>query len=145
METILKKISDLLGLLIMSFGFNDAKTKYQTITITKANLTQAGRYTDAEELDTDYEYCDGIQVKELGNGGINYYSIGIEDKNNTYHSITHKDDFITSTSVDPDRRYKKIYIPVISGQKIEIKTEFESNLAAELKYQVIFRLRKNKK
>ena len=121
------------------------KTKYQTITVTKANGTGAGRYTDAEQLDTDFDYCDGIQVKEIGDGGIPLYSIGIEDKNQTYHSIAHKDDFISSTSVEPDKRYKGIFIPVISGQKIEVKTEFEANLVAELKYQIIFRLRKKDK
>lgn len=118
------------------------KTKYQTITVTKANATVLGRYTNAEQLDTNFDYCDGIQIKELSNGGVPYYSVGLEDKNNTYHSITHKDDYIASTSVEPDKRYKTIHIPVVSGEKIEIKTEFDANLAAELRYQIIFRLRK---
>ncbi|MEK9157695.1 MAG: hypothetical protein AAB638_00745 [Patescibacteria group bacterium] len=147
MESFLKKIIEHLSALVTilkdQFGKEVRyKTKYQTITVTKANLTVAGRYTDSQELDTNFEFADGVQVIELGTGGIAFYSIGIEDKNNTYHTITHKKDWQAGSDTPINDRYKDIFIQVVRGEKLDIKTEFANNLAAELSYQIIFRLRK---
>ena len=119
------------------------KTKYQTVVITKANLTVDGRYTDSVDLDTEFEECDGVQIFPIGTGGIPLYSVGIEDKNNTY-SIVNKESYVASSSVPPNMRHKEISIPIIAGQKVEIKTEFDTALTAELKYHIEFRLRKGK-
>lgn len=118
------------------------KTKYQTIEITKANLTAAGRYTDSPQLDDNYDVCDGVQAIELGAGGITYYSIGIEDKRDVYSPIVHKNDYIATTAVPINHRYKDILIPIVRGEKTDVKTEIPVVLAAELKYLLIFRLRK---
>ncbi len=145
MEKIVIALLAVLQSMAEWFGMSNQKTKYQTFTVTKANATPAGRYTDSVELDTEFEVCDGVQVKELGAGGVTFYNIGLEDKNNTYQSLTHKDDYITTTAVNPNERYKRISIPVIQGQKVDVKTEFDAVLGAELKYQIIFRLRKKNK
>ncbi|HEY8936703.1 MAG TPA: hypothetical protein VIM65_15850 [Cyclobacteriaceae bacterium] len=118
------------------------KTKYQTVIIKKASGTEKSRYTDAIELDTHFEICDGVQIHQITNGGITFYAVGLEDKSNNYQNITHVDDFVCSTSVPINMRYKEISIPVISGEKLEIKTEFYENLTADLEYHVVFRLRK---
>lgn len=147
MEAFLKKLVELLtGIynLVNSYVNKSAgyKTKYQTVVVTKANATPASRYTDSHELDSNYEFCDGVQIIEIGAGGIATYAIGLEDKSNTYHSITNKKDWQSGTDTPINHRYKDIHIPVIRGEKVDIKTEFTANLAAELKYEIIFRLRK---
>lgn len=117
-------------------------TKYQTETVTKAALTGEGRYTNSIELDTNFDYCDGVQIIELSNGGVPFYSIGLEDKTNTYHSTTHKADWINGSDTPINNRYKEIFIPVIRGDKLDIKTAIDTALVSEVKYQIIFRLRK---
>lgn len=149
MEKFLTGVLDLLkalyGLLNDSINKNSRfKTKYQTVEVVKANALAAGRYSDSIELDSNYEYCDGVQVIEITAGGIPTYAIGLEDKNNTYHNITNKKDWASGSDTPINQRYKDIHIPVINGEKLEIKTEFAVVLAAELKYEIIFRLRKRK-
>ena len=118
------------------------KTKYQTIAINKPANTPAGRYTDSQELDSDWDFCDGVQIIESTDGGIPFYSVGLEDKSQTYHNITHKKDWMSGNDTPINQRYKDIYIPVIRGEKLDIKTEFGAVLASDINYQIIFRLHK---
>ena len=120
-------------------------TKYQTVDVKMVGTTVKGKYTENVELDSNFDYCDGVQAIEILPGGVPLYSIGLEDKNNTYHSITHKNDWNNGTNTPINNRYKEIFIPVIRGDKLEIKTQFDSDLTSDLRYQLIFRLRKKPK
>lgn len=142
MEKLLNKIIELLTALLLYFGISRLKTKYQTLEVSYNNATVAGTYTKPEQLDTNYDYCDGVQVIVTSNAGNNVFSIGIDDKNNTYQSITNAADYQSGNGVNPNHRYKDIYVPVISGEKVDVKTKFDAALGSDLKYQIIFRLRK---
>jgi hypothetical protein len=117
--------------------------KYQTVDVKQAAGTVKGKYTESVELDSNFDFCDGVQAIDILNGGITFYSIGLEDKNNTYQNVTHKSDWNSSTSTPINHRYKSIFIPVVRGDKVDIRTQVESDLVSELHYQLIFRLRKN--
>ncbi len=117
-------------------------TKYQTETVKKIAGTVTGRYTDSVELDSNFDYCDGVQVIEITNGGVPFYSVGIEDKNNSYHNLTHKADWINGQDTPINNRYKEIFIPVIRGDKLDIKTALDTVPVIDVEYQIIFRMRK---
>lgn len=114
--------------------------KYQTEIITQAAGTNAGTFTKQVKLDENFESCDGVQIIEITNGGIPYYSIGIDDKNNTYHSITHKKDWISGENVKLDDRYKSILIPIVD--KLDIKINLPVPTITDIQFQIIFRLKK---
>jgi len=117
-------------------------TKYQTVIVKMAAGTAKGKYTENVELDSNFDYCDGVQSIEILPGGVTYYNIGLEDKNNTYHNLTHRNDWNNGTDTPINNRYKEIFIPVIRGDKLEVKTQFDTDLVSDLQYQIIFRLRK---
>lgn len=117
-------------------------TKYQTVNVKMTAGTAKAKYTENVELDSNFDYCDGVQAIEISNGGVSHYSIGLEDKNNNYHSLTHRNDWNNGTDTPINNRYKEIFIPVIRGDKLEVKTQFDSDLTSDLYYQIIFRLRK---
>jgi hypothetical protein len=113
--------------------------KYQTVNVIMAGGTAQGKYTNSIELDSHF---DGVRVIEISTGGINYYDIGLEDKATVHHSITHKQDFLSTINTDINARYKDVLIPIIQGDKVDIRTQLPVPLISELHYQIIFRLRK---
>jgi len=116
--------------------------KYQTEEIRYSAGTEFGKFSKNVELDSNFDYCDGVQVIELSNGGVPFYNIGLEDKSNTYHSQTHKNDWINGTDTPINSRYKDVMIPVINGSKLQVVTQFDAVPTQELRYQIIFKLKK---
>ncbi|HPM32282.1 MAG TPA: hypothetical protein PLJ60_18255, partial [Chryseolinea sp.] len=64
------------------------------------------------------------------------------DKNNSYHNLTHKADWINGQDTPINNRYKEIFIPVIRGDKLDIKTALDTVPIIDVEYQIIFRMRK---
>jgi L-rhamnose mutarotase len=115
------------------------KVRYLTEEIIFATGTPEGTFDKEIDPDTNLDLIDGVQVHEISNGGINSYSIGIEDKNAVYCSLVHKNDYMSSVSSPINERYKQVMIPVIKGNKIRVKTNIPAPLQSELRYQIVFR------
>lgn len=142
MEILFKTIIELLKKLV---GLDEMETKYQTGEVTKAAATPAGVYEDKITLEDGWELADGVKIIELTDGGIAYYLIALQDDVNVYHSMAHKEGYIADSNVSMNERYKKVNIPVITGNKIQIKTKLPVVAVSEIKYLVEFRLRRKKR
>lgn len=123
----------------------EKKVKYQSKLITVASGTTAGSVAeDTIELDNGYQKCTGIAVHEVTNGSITngYYTIGVRDQNKVYHDRTHIDNWDGGTGVAPNDKFKKIDFPVTQSMLVSILTGIPATLAADLKYEIVFRLEK---
>ncbi|MCZ8020221.1 MAG: hypothetical protein O9302_03320 [Cyclobacteriaceae bacterium] len=115
------------------------KVRYLTTEISFNTGTDKGTYDTEIEADTDLDFIDGVQLHEIENGGIASFNVGIEDKNTTYCSLVHKNDYISGVSSPINERYKLVMIPIVKGNKIRVKTNIPVQLASPLRYQIVFR------
>lgn len=112
--------------------------------VTIANATAAGTITiDNFEPDRDYKSITGLDVQLAGitgavQGGA-HVNVGLADNKGDIHELAHMNNFISSTSVPPDMRFKSLHIP-IDGSLIKCKVENPVLSTAEYKVQFIFRL-----
>ncbi|MFD3001438.1 hypothetical protein ACFS7Z_13785 [Pontibacter toksunensis] len=113
--------------------------KNQTVTVVLPAGTPAGVHEVTEILDTQYQQCVGVAVYETSNGGVPNYKIGLRDDTQTYQMNTHRDDWVSSTDVAPDERYKSLDLPV-NGSRLTIRTQLQAALTSELSYDIVFRL-----
>ena len=131
------------------------KIKHQTLLVSYPQGTSPGVYETSVELDSGFEKCDGIKIEEISGGTVPYFEVGVADDMNVYKDLSHKNDLIASTSVEPNKRFLEVEIPN-HRQAIRIKTripqvEVLGRGAIELEpgeptsnnieYQITFRLR----
>lgn len=112
--------------------------------VTIANATAADTVTiDHFEPDRDYGFITGMDVQLSGSTGDveggNHVNIGLSDSKGDIHELAHMNNFICSTSVPPDMRFKSLRIP-IDGSLIKCKVQNPVLSTAEYKVQFIFRL-----
>lgn len=121
------------------------RVKYQSKLVTVSSGASAGAVQEDDiQLDQGYHKCTGIAVHEISDGTIanGYYEVGIKDQNRVYHDLAHIDNWDGGAGVAPNLKFKDIYIPVKSSSLTQIQTKTPATNAADLIYQVVFRLEK---
>lgn len=125
----------------------ESEVRYQTKQITVASSVSANTtQEDTIELETGYDRVTGIAVHEITDGSITdgYYRIGIQDQDRVYHGLTHIDNWDGGTGVSPNDKFKKIDFEVKQSQLVTIKTNVPASPSTDLKYEIVFRLERDK-
>lgn len=117
------------------------KTKYETQEITLANGFNSLQSTK-KQLDDDYDFCDGVAVVEKSNANNDQYDVSIADNTQTYIEPIPKQLYESGNGVDPNDRYKNVFIDIDSGKKTDVRITADVATTAEIKLTVVFRLRK---
>ncbi len=119
---------------------------YQSEKITFASGTAERTYRTEFILNSGYERCIGIAVIESQTGGISSYRVGLEDNSgNVLISPVHKN-FLQSDKAAGLKLENRV-LPVnikAGGQKIKVITEIPTALTADLEYDIVFVLEREK-
>ncbi len=119
------------------------KIKYQTKVCTIPESTGAGKYPFTVTLDADSDYAKGVAVYEVSSGGLVGQTLGLRQREGkTFQDPTLIADWLCSSSVPQDRRYKEFgdNIPAKGKEMvIEIETA-NSNDDGDAVYHVVFQL-----
>jgi hypothetical protein len=119
------------------------KTRYQTKVITIANATaDATTTTDDIQPDKSYDKVTGIAVEQVSAGGATYLRMGIRDRNKNIQDVSHINNFLASTAVDPDRKFKTVDVDIEDGNSWYFDLVNDGALTSEAKVEVILRLEK---
>lgn len=117
---------------------------YQTELISYDALTPAKTLYKEVVLDSSYQRCVGIAVIESGNGGIPFYRIGLDDKDNQFISAVHKNLLVSDVSAGMQLQNR--FLPVnikAGGHKVKVATEIPLALVSMLQYDIVFLLERD--
>ena len=118
---------------------------YQAEKVSFASGTTARTYRNEFILDSSYERCIGIAVIETKDGGISSYRLGLEDNDKTIISLVHKD-FLKSdpaAGMKLENRVLPLNIKA-GGHKAKMVTDIPITLTADLEYDVVFVLERER-
>lgn len=118
---------------------------YQSETITFPIGTTARTMTKEIILRSDYDRCIGIAVFESQTGGIPFYRIGLDDKDQQYISAVHKDLLISDKAAGmlSTNRFMPISIKAAS-HKVKVNTQLPKELTEILEYDIVFLLERKR-
>lgn len=120
-----------------------SKIKYQTKICSIPQGTDQGKFPFAVTLDADCDYAKGVAVYEVKSGGLTGHMLGLRQREGrTFQNPTLIDDWLCSSSVPQDRRYKDFGESIPAKGKemvIEIET-FDTNVEDDAVYHVVFQL-----
>lgn len=115
------------------------RLKYITETVTIANGTAAGVVKEFPiTTDNEFDKVTGYAVHIISRGANENFRIGLTDRSGIIHDKTFENDHITSTSVNPNERYKKIDAQA-GGQKITVQVENIDALTADMILDIVLR------
>lgn len=124
------------------------ETIYKTLTVTVPNATAAGLFTEDEQLDNTYDYCDGIAFEEQGAGGLSSnYLIGVRNQKGQIFDNVAVGALVTGKAdgSDPNKRFVDCMFSLKSGNKVNLDLTTAATTGAELKVRATFRLRRGNK
>jgi hypothetical protein len=95
--------------------------RYFTKTFTRPAGTATGTYTERIDFPTGYQIVEGCNLYEITTGSSSYYRVGLKTEGGVYiQELTHKNDWICSTAVNPSERYKPLNINSTSVYTLEV-------------------------
>ncbi len=120
-----------------------SKIKYQTKVCTIPQGTEAGKFPFAVTMDADCDHAKGVAVYEVKSGGLIGHMLGLRQREGrTFQDPTLMEDWLCSTSVPHNRRYKDFGESIPAKGKemvIEIET-LDTNVDDDAIYHVVFQL-----
>ena len=117
--------------------------KYQRLEIAYPSGTTAGVKNDNEiVLDTEMDKVVGVAMYPISDGGVGAVRLGLRDNSGEIQELTHQDDYIDKGYGDYYARKKPLDVEA-RGRKIKVSTEIPDELTSELKFDLVFILKKN--
>jgi len=95
-------------------------------------------------LNSSYERCVGLAILESQDGGIPFYRIGVNDKDQQYVQSVHKT--LLQSSPAAGLRVTERFLPVnikAGGHKVKISTELTKAPQSDIEYDVTFLLERD--
>ncbi len=112
--------------------------KYQKKEVVFPSGTTAGVKTESVDFDRAYQLCDGVLVYERENGGVPYWELGLSDDDLGTYVDTVDSNFFK----DKTRNERFLQVSIANNKRpIRISLNLPENLTADLKFQMIFRLK----